>query len=263
MSEEKDAIERGYGMAEGRPDGTRGEKAQLPPGGWQAVTHDPTNRRKFLKTLLVGSAVATAGGAATVVAIERVRADPFPSFGFLGATNSPGSSKASACTTGTNKNDYAEQSTFNNSESIFLWGLFTNLPGGKYTISIDPTIKAKNGAVCSPTPGPNPLEYNGGDDSKSDARLYDMTASAVSWDCSPAKQSDLPDPTRKGGSLESIFATPISVAAGDDLQLQIHMHNACSGARTIVVTISLFQVVNGTTQTPAFLQAHTTITINA
>lgn len=261
MSEEKDAIDRSHGTSEGWPNGAPGGEAQRPPAGWEAMTHDQTNRRKFLKTLLVSSAVATAGGAATVVAIERVRADPFPSFGFLGATNSPGSSKASACTTSTNKNNYAEQSTFNNSESIYLWGLFTNLPGGKYTISIDPTIKAKGNAVCSPTPAPNPLEYNGGDSSASDARLYDM--SSVSWDCSPSKQSDLPAATRQGGSLESIFSSPVSVAAGDDLQLQIHMHNQCSGARTITVTISLFQVVNGTAQTPAFLQAHAKITINA
>jgi hypothetical protein len=264
MNEEKRSTDFGHGVSGEWPaKWTLESGAPYAPTESTEATNDHPNRRRFLKSLLIGSAVATTGGALTVVALEQVAASPLSTFKFLGAANSPGSSTASACTTGTNPSNYVEQSTFNHSESIYLWGLFTNLPAGKYTLSVDPTIQAQGHAVCTPSPAPNPLEYNGGSSSSSNARLYDMSASSVSWDCSPPKQSSLPNATRQGGSLESIISvsTPISVATGDDLQLQIHMKNGCSGGRTIVVTITLFQVANNTPV--QFLQAHTTITITA
>jgi hypothetical protein len=232
--------------------------APTPNQGEQQFPRDwPENssRRKFLKTLLVGSAAAAAGGAATYVAIERVGSAPLSNYKFIGATNSSGASGASACTTGTDPKDYKPQTEYKNSESIFLWGLFTNLPAGSYTMSIDPTIEAKSGAICTT----NPFEYNDKSSSKENAQLYDLEPSAVSWTCSPPKQASLPTRTRGGGSLEDVFSTPITVAAGDDLQIQIHMKNGCDAGGTYQVTISLFQEPDETTP---FLQAKTSIIID-
>jgi len=229
----------------------------LPGAGSNRPEH--ASRRTFLKAAIVGSAATVAVGAAGVVGLERAGAAPVPfaRFPFLGNTNSPGGSTGSACTTGTNPNDYVEQSTFNNKESIFLWALFANLPAGSYHMTVSPTIEPKGGAICSPSPASHPFEYQGSSSATSNARIYDLSASSVSWTCSPKKQSQLPNTaTQSGGSLPT---SSVTVSAGDDLQLQIHMKNGCSGARTVTMTVSLFQ---GSNTTP-FLSATTTITINA
>ncbi|MEO7002062.1 MAG: twin-arginine translocation signal domain-containing protein [Ktedonobacterales bacterium] len=223
------------------------------------------SRRKFLKAALIGTAATAAVGAATVVGLEHAGAVPhlgitkLARYPFVGNTTSPGGSTGTACTSGTDPQNYVDQSTFNNKESIFLWALFTKLPAGSYTMFVSPTIENKGGAICSPSPASNPFEYQGSTSSSSNVQVYNLSASAVTWTCHPSKKTDLGTVTRNGASMAAAFSTPVTVAAGHDLQLQVHMHNGCSGARVVSVTISLFQSPSAT----PFLQASTSITINA
>lgn len=219
-----------------------------------AAAQQNTSRRKFLKAALIGGAGVAAVGAATAVGLERAGVAPHTGitkiirYPFVGGSGSPGGATGTACTTGTNSADYVPQSTFGNTEGIFLWGLFTNLPAGTYSVAVSPTIQAE-GATCTSTS--TPFDYQG---SGSAVRIYDLSASSVTWSCSPTAQTQLNTPKFKSSSLSG---NSVTVSAGDDLQVQIHMKNVCSGARVVPVTINLFQ---GSNPTP-FLTATTTITI--
>lgn len=208
------------------------------------------SRRRFLKAALVGSAATVAVGAAAVVGLERAGAAPgLAHFPILGNSGSPGGSTGSACTTGTDPTNYVPQSSFGHKEGIFLWGLFTNLPAGSYSVSVSPAIQAEgSGCVSSSTP----FDYVG---AGSAVRIYDLSASSVTWDCSPKTQSQLNTPKFQSSSLSG---NSVTVSAGDDLQVQLHMKNGgCAVPYTITETINLYQ---GTNTTP-FLTASATITV--
>lgn len=214
-------------------------------------------RRRFLKAALVSSTATLAVGAAGVVGVERANAAPaFARIPILCGNTSPGGSTGTACITTTNSSDYVEQPDCNNRESLFLWALFTNLPAGSYHMTVSPTIEPKGNAICSPLSASHPFEYNGSSSDTSNARVYALNPGKVKWECSPRSQSQLGTPVQQGGELGSALVT---VTTGQAVQLQIHMQNGCSGARTDHVTVKLFQ---GNHTTP-FLTASTSIRIKA
>ena len=222
-----------------------GEPAPRTPDNW------PQNqsRRRFLKAALISSAAGLAAGGATYAAIESVASKPISSYTFIGQSGSPGASTGTACTTGTDPTNYKSQTEFKNNEAIFLWALFTNLPGGSYSLSVSPEIET-SAAICTPTVT-NPFTYLG-----NPVNLYNLGTTKPSWTCSPPNQSVLPSTQTNPATADTVEDLgTFSVSAGDYLLLQVHMQNGCDPAGVYTVTINLAGPVN--------LSPSATITIDA
>lgn len=240
-----------------------------PTGSAPRVPNDwprSTSRRRFLKAALISSAAGLAAGGATYAAIESVASVPSSTYKFIGQSGSPGAQTASACTTGTgvdndgdsddhgtdNDNDlaYIAQTTFGKTEGIFLWAQFDNLPAASYSF----TATVNGNPIGGGCTGGQPFSYVG---TGSAAVLYNLGKTNPAWTCSPPTSGNLPTSVKQASSVPGLGSYSVTTA-GDDLELRIHIKNACSSGGTYTVKVNLFQ---GTNTTP-FLFATSTIIIS-
>lgn len=249
--------------SEARPTGGNPTGAPRVPNEWP----QNTSRRRFLKAALIASAAGVAAGGATYAAIESVASVPSSTYKFIGQSGSPGAQTASACTTGTgvdndgdaddngtdNDNDlaYIPQTTFGKTEGIFLWAQFDNLPIASYHL----TATVNGNAIGGGCTGGQPFSYVG---SGSAAVLYNLGTTNPTWPtCSPPTSGNLPTAAKQADSVPDLGSYSVTTA-GSDLEIRIHIKNACSSGGTYTVSVNLFQ---GTSTTP-FLFATAQIKIS-
>lgn len=192
----------------------------------QSDSRDGQSRRAFLKAAVVGSAAVAAVGGASAAGLALTHKAPLNTLRFAGVVTlvSP-NDPCAVCTTGTNPDNFVDQDTFNNSESIFLWIRFIGVTAGSYTIDVTPTIQSSGSACVSSAP----LQYQSPKNSVS-SWILDNGARA----CHPAKLSDLPSATQTD-ALPASF----TIASTKDLMVAVHLQNACATASDVTITAFL------------------------
>src|SRR5260221_5020335 len=192
----------------------------------QSDSGDGRSRRAFLKAAVVGSAAVAAVGGASAAGLALAHKVPQLPLRFAGAAEvvSP-NEPCAVCTTGTNPDNFVDQDTFNNNESMFLWVRFINIPAGSYTIDVTPTIQSQNSA-CVPA---TPLQYQSPHNS-----VTSWVLPAGGLACHPAKLSDLP-----GGTSSDSLPASFSTAQIQDLMVAVHLQNGCTTASDVTIHASL------------------------
>lgn len=181
------------------------------------------SRRAFLKAAVVGSAAVAAVGSAAAGGLALAhKAPPLTfRFGTSAATISP-NDPCAVCTTGTDPTAYADQDTFNNQESLFIWVRFINVPAGSYTLDVTPTIQPSTASCGTATP----LTYQS---KKSAVTSWVLPAGGLA--CHPAALTDLPT-----GTSSDSLPVSFTITSTKDLLVQVHAQNNCTGSRDITIT---------------------------
>jgi hypothetical protein len=198
----------------------------------QTTPPEGQSRRDLLKAAVVGSAAvaAVAGAGSAALALTGRK----PVINLVGEFQSPGDPCA-VCTSNTTPT-FVDQNTFNCSENIFLWIRFINVPAGSYTVNVTPAIQdssIKNGK-CDPS---TPFQYSGGGNP-----VMQWTFAAGPMACHPG--------TLPGGATNHDTISQVSFTVGSgqtkDLQVLVHLQNCAPTNQTVLVTVFLNKVGDGT-----------------
>jgi len=195
----------------------------------QATPAEGQNRRDLLKAAVVGSAaVAAVAGAATAGLALTGKNPVNPLNRIFSVTEFSPGAPCAICTTGTNPDNFVDETTFNGNQSMFLWIRFLNVPAGSYTIDVSPTIQPSTASSC---PTSTPFQYQSPHNAVTQWELP-----AGNRACHPAKLSDLPS----GTSTDALPAS-FTLASTEDLLVQVHLQFCASTKQTYTVTGSLNQ----------------------